>query len=168
MSDKGDDGSNRGGDSVLERCWIEATYRHSFDQRLPLPEELFKLAQKDPLISTFIGAWRSGHCSWEAALVAIIVAQHQSNQKLLEHAMVAIDHSTRPFIVPDIGATKEEKEGGLGVIIKARGLTTLARYGRTVIVAAKVGFLCERWYRQIIVAVNHDKLAELILEGLQP
>lgn len=41
-------------DHEIMSAHFERMYRRPFDQRLPIPEDLFRLANKDPLIRTFI------------------------------------------------------------------------------------------------------------------
>lgn len=48
------------------------------------------------------------------------------------------------------------------------GLVHVATHGRTFVVKPRPNFLCARWYSFIIVAENHEKLAELIAEGKKP
>lgn len=160
-------------ESAMRREVIERTFCRDFDRRLPVPHDLFELAQHDPMIAAYINAWRHGDCSWEAALISLVVAQHHDKQKLLQDAMVILDHSKMPFIIPGVGNWTNNEGGGEGEeearrAIKQRGMTLLAQHGRTLVVASHPAFLCERWYKWIIVAVNHEKLAELIIEGKRP
>lgn len=53
-------------------------------------------------------------------------------------------------------------------LIKEFKLKIISTHGRTFVVDPKPNFLCARYYAYIIVAKNHEKLNELIQEGLAP
>jgi len=155
--------------NLTDEFQFERMYRRPFDARLPIPHDLFRVGERDPLIRTYIDAWRGGHCSWEAALVGMICALHQAKEKLMENVVMVLDHSCRSFIVPGPGNCRGgEGEAHARRVIETRGMKLLAEHGRTLVVDKHPNFLCERWYNWIVVAVNHDKLAELITEGKQP
>lgn len=160
--------------NFIDEYTFERLYRRPFDARLPTPHDLFQLSKQDPVIHTYLDAWCNGQCSWEAALIGIICAQKQVNNKLMEHAVAVMDHgNTRIFVTSGQEAGSSQRDNTRGEdearhAITTRDMKLLAQHGRTLIVEARPDFLCERWYDWIIVAVNHKRLSELIAEGNQP
>lgn len=156
----------------VDRMFAEYTYRHHFDQRLAFPEEIFKLANRDSLIKAYLETWRSGQCSWEAALIGIIVARQQQYETLFETVIMSMDHAPRVALIGSgVPSTAEDGKRGKAEALKyieANKLTVLAQHGRTFIIAPAQGIKCIRWYDYIIVNINHEQLADLIKEGLAP
>ena len=156
----------------IERMFAEHTYRRQFDQRLPFPEDIFRLAAHDSLIKTYIDAWRSGHCSWESTLISIIVARQQQYEMLFQNAITTMMHSPRSILLgfglPSIADEKAQGKEEALKYLDDNKLTVLAKHGRTFIIEHTKAIKCVRWHDYIIVDITHEQLADLIKEGLAP
>lgn len=89
---------------------VQRTYDHFqqyYDQRHDSKfnaHELFALAKSDALIKTFIDSWLHGHCSWEAALIGIIIAQKNVVNKLQEQTQIVLDRTISSILFSDTGS----------------------------------------------------------------
>lgn len=88
-----------GPSQLAENYRLERMYGKQFEQRQPRPYDLFKLAQVDPLISSYMKMWQAGDMSWEAMLVQTILAQHDTIERIMESERRLAEMGTSTIVV---------------------------------------------------------------------
>ncbi len=75
------------------------------------PDGILRLAERCPAVHSMVGAWRGGACSWEEALMLMVQALADENERLLRDAQEIVLRSPLPIFTDGPQAALPPEKG---------------------------------------------------------
>ncbi len=82
-------------------------------KRAPVtPDDVLRVAARDPLVHAIVNLWKEGELSWDEALAYAVVTLTEQNQRLMENVRLQFDSDPGPGITVPAQANADSPQKG--------------------------------------------------------